>query len=74
MPTGNIVRAGFLEVMAAEIKSIRDMEKWDPQEALDEEQMKTSKIGMSRCVFTKKYHPDGTFDMFKCRIKFRGDR
>ena len=74
MSTSNPDRAGFLEATAAEIKSLRDMGTWDPEETLDAEQMKTSKIGMSRCVFTKKYHPDGTFDKYKCRIVFRGDR
>ena len=38
------------------------METWDSAEVLSPEQMKISGIGMSRCVFTKKYHPDGTFD------------
>ena len=28
----------------------------------------------NRCVFIKKYHPDGTFYEKKCRIAFRGDR
>ena len=46
----------------------------DPAEELSEEQMKISKIGMSRCVFTKKYHPDGSIDKYKCRVVFRGDR
>ena len=36
------------------------------------EQIKTSGIGMSRCVFTKKYHSDGEFDKCKCRIVLRG--
>ena len=74
MPTSNPDRDGFLDATADEIKSLRDMGTWDPKETLSEEQMKTSKIGMSRCVFTKKYHPDGTFDKYKCRIVFRGDR
>ena len=47
---------------------------WDPAEVLSSEPIKISGIGMSRCVFTKKYHPDGTFDKYKCRIVFRGDR
>ena len=29
---------------------------------------------MSKIVFTKKYHPDGSFDKYKSRIVFRGDR
>ena len=74
MPTSNPDRAGFLAATSAEIKSLRDMETWDPAEELSPEQMKTSGIGMSRCVFTKKYHPDGSFDKYKCRIVFRGDR
>ena len=74
MPQDHPARAGFLAAAAAEIKSLRDMETWDPAEVLSPEQMKTSGIGMSRCVFTKKYHPDGSFDKYKCRIVFRGDR
>ena len=35
--------------------------------------MEISGIGMSRCVFTKKYHPDVYFDKHKCRIVFRDD-
>ena len=74
MPQDHPDRAGFLAATAAEIKSLRDMETWDTTEVLSPEQMKISGIGMSRCVFTKKYHPDGTFDKYKCRIVFRGDR
>ena len=51
MPTSNPDRAGFLEATAAEIKSIRVMGTLDPSEVLSEEQMKISKIGMSRSVF-----------------------
>ena len=74
MPLQHQDRAGFLAATTAEIKSLRDMETWDPAEELSAEQMKISGIGMSRCVFTKKYHPDGTFDKYKCRIVFRGVR
>ena len=63
------------------------MGTYDPDEILDEEQIKTSRLGMSRCVFTKKYNPDGTFNklffenqlkislflFYKCRTLFRGD-
>ena len=41
MPTSNIDRAGFLEATAVEIASLRDMGTWDPDEQLDETQMKT---------------------------------
>ena len=67
-------RAGFIASTAAEIKSIRDMGTYDPDDTLDETQMKISKIGMSKIVFTKKCHPDGSFDKYKSRIVFRGDR
>ena len=62
MPLHHPDRAGFLAATTAEIKSLHDMETWDPAEVLSAEQMKISGIGMSRCVFTKKYHPDGSFD------------
>ena len=65
MPTSNTYRAGFLETTAAEIKSLRNMRTWDPYEAQNE-----TLIGMSRCVFTKRYNPDGTFDKYKFRIMF----
>ena len=74
MPTTNPDRAGFIAATGAEIKSLRDMGAWDPAEVLSEEQMKISKIGVSRCVFTKKCHSDGSFDKYKCREVFRGDR
>ena len=36
--------------------------------------MRTSKKGMRKIVFTKKYHPDGSFDEYMSRILFRGYR
>ena len=54
-------RAGFTASTATEIKSIGDMETYDPDEVLDYPQMKISKIGMSKVVsITKKRHPDGS--------------
>ena len=50
------------------------MDTWDPAEVLNAEKMKTSCIGISMCVFTGNYHPDGSFDKYKRRIVFRGDR
>ena len=58
----------------AEIKSLSDMRTWDTVKELSAEQMKISKIGMSHCVFTKKYHPDSMFDKYKCSVVFRRDR
>ena len=72
MPASNPDRSGFLVATAAEIKSLRDMKTWDPNELPDAEKMKTFGIGMSRCDYTKKYPPDGTFDKYKCRIVFWG--
>ena len=45
-------RAGSITPTVAEIKSIRDMGTYDPDEVLAEAQMKISKIGMSKIVFT----------------------
>ena len=53
---------------AAATRRLRDMETWNLEEALNEDQMKILKIAMSRCVCTKKYHHDGTFDKYKCRV------
>ena len=61
MPLNHPDRAGFLAATRKEIKSLRDMETWDPVEVLSVEQIKIYDIGMSRCVFTKNYHPDGSF-------------
>ena len=55
-------RAGFIESTAAEIKSICNTGTYDSVEVLDEAQMKNSNIDMSKIVFTKKYHPYGSFD------------
>ena len=74
MPMNHPDRTGFIESTTVEINSIRDMATYDPNEVLDEAQMTISKIGMSKIVFTKKYHPDGSFDKYKSRIVFRGDR
>ena len=74
MFTSNPDRAGFLSATAVEINSLRDMRTWDPDESLSEEQMRSSKIGTSKIVFTKKYHPDGSFNKYKSRIVFRGDQ
>ena len=52
MPTAHPNRAEFITSTAAEIKSIRDMGTCDSGEVLDEAQMKLSKIGMSKIVFT----------------------
>ena len=50
------------------------MEAWDKAEVLRDKQMKTPGLGMSRCVFTRKYHLDSTFGEYECRIVFRADR
>ena len=65
--------AGFIASTAAEIKSNRDTCTCDPDEAIDEAQMVISTIGMSKIVFTKKYHPDDSIDKYKSTIVFRGD-
>ena len=72
VPLNHPDRASIPAATTAVIKSLRDMETWDPAKVRSSEQMEIPGIGMSRCVFTKKYHPDGGFDKFKCRIVFRG--
>ena len=52
MPLDHSDRAGILAATAADIKSIRDMGTYDPSEILDEEQITTSKVGASKCLFT----------------------
>ena len=74
MPQDHPCMAGFLAAITAEIKSFRDTETLDPDKVLSAEQLTTSGMGMSRCVFTKKYHPDGSFEMYKLVIVFQGDR
>ena len=74
MADDNPDKAGFRLSTTAEIKSWRDMGAYNPDEVLDPEQIKLSKIGGSKFVFTKKYNPDGSFDKYKTRLVFRGER
>ena len=53
MPKDHPDGAGFLAATAVEINSVRDMG--------------TSKVGMSKYVFTKKFTPDGAFNKYECR-------
>ena len=62
MPMSHPDRARLISFTAAEIKSIRVMGTYYPDEALDEAQMKISNIGLPKIVVTEKYHPDGSFD------------
>ena len=68
MPQDHPDSADILAATAAEIDSIRDIGTYDPDDILDEKQIETSKVGMSKCVFTKKYHPDGTFNKYEYRF------
>ena len=67
-------KAGYFAALASEIQSLKDMSVY---QALPPDVIPTlpkNQIGSSKLIFTKKMHPDGTFDKFKCRLVFRGDR
>ena len=49
------------------------MGTWQPNEIIPENISKNL-IGSCKFVYTKKYHPDGTFDKYKARLVFRGDK
>ena len=67
MPLNYPDKAGFLTTTTAEITGLCNMETWYPAVVV-------CGIGTWRHVFTKKYHPGGNFDKYKCRIVFQGDR
>ena len=73
MALDNPDREGFIKATATEIASIRSMNTWDPADNIPLTIPK-SDIGCSKLVYDKKYHPDGTFDKYKARLVFRGDK
>ena len=73
MDVNNPDRSGFIIAEAKEIHSILSMGTWDPNAILPTTIAKEL-VGSSKFVYTKKYHPDGTFDKYKARLVFRGDK
>eukprot|EP01035_Chromulina_nebulosa_P025306 gene25306-33026_t len=66
-------KAGFIHAMQSKIKSLINMNVFDSVDS-NIESIPKNLIGSSKLVFTKKFHPDGSFDKYKCRMVFRGDR
>ncbi len=58
----------------SELESLRTMNVYDFSDILDITTLPQQKIGSSKLIFSKKLHPDGTFDKYKCLLVFRGDR
>jgi hypothetical protein len=73
MAGDNPDKEGFCKATKAEISTVFGMGTWDPNEKLPEK-IDKKLIGSSKMVYTKKYHPDGSFDKYKARIVFRGDK
>ena len=67
-------KQGYLNALNSELDSLRTMHVYNASESLDLGNVPQHKIGSSKLVFSKKLHPDGTFDKYKCRLVFRGDR
>ena len=73
MSDDNPDKAGFRNAQHAEIQSIVAMGTWQPHELIPDNISKKL-IGSCKFVYTKKYHPDSTFDKYKARLVFRGDK
>jgi hypothetical protein len=50
------------------------MNVYNSSELLNIDSVPQHKVGLSKLIFSKKLHPDGSFDKYKCRLVFRGDR
>ena len=73
MTDDNPDKHGFRLAQSAELASIVAMGTWSQDEILPDN-ISNKLIGSCKFVYTKKYHPDGTFDKYKARLVFRGDR
>ena len=68
-------KQGYLDALNSELNSLRTMDIYNSSDQLDiASSVPQHKIGSSKLIFSKKLHPDGTFDKYKCRLVFRGDR
>ena len=73
MSDNNPDKQGFINATQAELAAVLGMGTWNPQEIVPDK-IEKKLIGSSKFVYTKKYHPDGSFDKYKARIVFRGDK
>eukprot|EP00607_Mallomonas_marina_P008932 CAMPEP_0182421592 /NCGR_PEP_ID=MMETSP1167-20130531/6995_1 /TAXON_ID=2988 /ORGANISM="Mallomonas Sp, Strain CCMP3275" /LENGTH=545 /DNA_ID=CAMNT_0024598843 /DNA_START=210 /DNA_END=1847 /DNA_ORIENTATION=+ len=67
-------RQGWLIALQDELNSLVHSGTYNPTELLGQTKIDMGRVGSSKMVFSKKYHPDGTFDKYKVRLVFRGDR
>ena len=67
-------KQGYLTALQSELDSLRTMNVYNSSDTLDIINVPQHKIGSSKLIFSKKLHPDGSFDKYKCRLVFRGDR
>ena len=74
MDDRNVNKAGFQEALAKECQSFRNTGTYDTNEIIDLTLIPSHLIGTCKPIFSKKFNADGTFDKYKCRIVFRGDR
>jgi len=66
---------GFLEAFVDEIGSWKSTGTLMPNyRTIDWKSVRKEDIGDLMLIFDKKYRPDGSFEKYKCRMVFRGDR
>ena len=69
------MRNGLLAALKSEIDSFWENDVIDSMpKDFDWSTIDPSEMGDLMLIFTLKYNPDGSFDKYKCRIVFRGDR
>jgi len=72
MPLGE-ERTGYLDAVRSEMSSMASMDAFSDL-SIPLSDIPRSKIISSKFIFDAKFHPDGTFQKYKCRLVARGDR
>ena len=67
-------KQGYIQALNSELESLRSMNVYNSSDLLNIDSVPQHKVGSSKLIFSKKLHPDGSFDKYKCRLVFRGDR
>ncbi len=67
-------KQGYLHALKRDLKSLRTMNVYNSSDTLDIDNVPQHKIVSSKSIFSKNFHPDGTFDKYKSRLVFPGDR